>query len=226
MAILKIKSLEKYQHYKDRDMIWFKWRVDALQDYSFSQLTDSQKWIFIGLISLACKCKNAVPYDTEWIRKQISNSKCIKKDIEALIASSLLAVCYQDASPIREEEIREEEIREEKKDSAEPQSVSTPPEAPPVMLFPVCGNGKEEWPLTQELVDQLQASYPAVQILEQCQSARAWCVTNPTRRKTARGMPAFLNRWLSKEQNRGGIVTPEQKRNDFRRKLEEQNANG
>ena len=32
---------------------------------------------------------------------------------------------------------------------------------------------------------------------------RKWCLDNPTRQKTLRGVPRFLNAWLSKEQNSG-----------------------
>jgi hypothetical protein len=47
----------------------------------------------------------------------------------------------------------------------------------------------------------LRESYPAVDIDAQLREARAWCVTNATKRKTADGMPKFLNRWMAREQN-------------------------
>jgi hypothetical protein len=71
------------------------------------------------MICLACKCENKIPYDHDWIAKQISISKSIQKDIDVLLASGLLAACYQDASPIRREEKREEEKRKEENATAE-----------------------------------------------------------------------------------------------------------
>ena len=33
---------------------------------------------------------------------------------------------------------------------------------------------------------------------------RGWCLANPTRRKTRRGVRRFINGWLAKVQDRGG----------------------
>ena len=117
MNYIKVNSLDKYQHYKDRNMIWFKWYVDCLQDYKLSKLEDHQKWLFIGLICLACKTHNKIPLDYNWIKNQLSLSeKSIEKDIKSLIDSEMLSLCNQDAIPIREDKRREDKIREEKND--------------------------------------------------------------------------------------------------------------
>ena len=33
---------------------------------------------------------------------------------------------------------------------------------------------------------------------------KAWCISNPKKRKTASGIRRFINSWLAEEQNRGG----------------------
>ena len=33
---------------------------------------------------------------------------------------------------------------------------------------------------------------------------RGWCLANPARRKTRRGVRAFINEWLSRAQDKGG----------------------
>ena len=112
MDFISIKSFDEYQHYKDRNMIWFKWHIGCLSDYKFTNLKDRQKWLFIGLICLACKTNNKIPKDYDWIKKQISyESSSIKEDIDFLLASKLLAGCYQNAIL---DKIREDKIREEK----------------------------------------------------------------------------------------------------------------
>ena len=35
---------------------------------------------------------------------------------------------------------------------------------------------------------------------------REWCLANPTRMKTAKGVVSFVVRWLSQAQDRGGSV--------------------
>lgn len=65
-------------------------------------------------------------------------------------------------------------------------------------------NRGDAWPLPKRLYEDLARLYPAVDIDATLRAAAAWLVTNKERRKTAGGMPRFINTWLSKEQNRGG----------------------
>ena len=90
-----------------------------------------------------------------------------------------------------------------KEDSSElpPSGNSKPPHLDDgsdiVLAFPV--NGKPgEWELRQALMDEFSGCYSGIDVLGECRKARAWIVSNPTKRKTARGMAAFLNRWISK----------------------------
>lgn len=78
---------------------------------------------------------------------------------------------------------------------AEPQSDSTPE----VIRIPVSGG--EEFAVRQSRVDEWEQAYPAVDIVRQLAAMRQWCLANPRRQKTARGVLAFCNNWLHKEQN-------------------------
>lgn len=62
--------------------------------------------------------------------------------------------------------------------------------------FPV--KGGKEWILTGSAVLELQSTYPGVEILKEVREALAWCKANPTMQKTAKGMPRFLNSWMSR----------------------------
>lgn len=85
---------------------------------------------------------------------------------------------------------------EGKGESAAPQS-----DAAPAFILPVAGG--KEFPVSQEQVEGWQRDFPGVDVCQQLRCMRAWCDANPTRQKTARGVPAFVVRWLSKEQDRG-----------------------
>lgn len=105
--------------------------------------------------------------------------------------------------------------------SAEPQSASTPPITLPL-------NDGEEYPVTQGQVSEWEKLYPAVDVMQQLRSMRGWLLSNPAKRKTSRGIQAFITRWLSKEQDKGGrprsgssnksyghsVASPEEPRND------------
>lgn len=73
MKYLEVVNLNKYQHYSNRPTIWIKWYLKALNDYKFEQLTDSERWLFVGVIMLAVQDKNNVPFDPCWVRNKVCN---------------------------------------------------------------------------------------------------------------------------------------------------------
>lgn len=83
-------------------------------------------------------------------------------------------------------------------DSAEPQSASTPP------AITLTLNDGTEYPVSVEQCQEWAGLYPAVDVMQQLRQMKAWLNANPTKRKTKRGINAFIVRWLSKEQDKGG----------------------
>lgn len=77
---------------------------------------------------------------------------------------------------------------------------------PEFMTFPIVGNGGEEWSMGYEYLIELSEAFPDLDIKAECQKARAWLVSNNSRRKTARGMKTFLFGWLERGQNSGRAV--------------------
>lgn len=71
---------------------------------------------------------------------------------------------------------------------------------PPVLEFPTNGNVKS-WSLRTSKLHEWESTYPGVDVLAECRKARQWVIDN--RRKTATGMPKFLNGWLSRANDRG-----------------------
>lgn len=86
-------------------------------------------------------------------------------------------------------------------DSAEPEAVS-----PPVISLPL--NDGSVYPVSQEQCQEWAGLYPAVDVIQQLRNMVGWLTANPSRRKTKRGINAFVNRWLSKEQDKGGGKAP------------------
>lgn len=73
---------------------------------------------------------------------------------------------------------------------------------PPVIALPL--NDGTEYPVTESDVDGWNASYPAVDVMQQLRNMREWLLSNPTRRKTKTGIRRFVTTWLAREQDRGG----------------------
>lgn len=95
-----------------------------------------------------------------------------------------------------------DKISETRGSDKEGKKVGTPGDAPVVLTLPL--NDGSEYPITQAYIDEMAQLYPAVDILQEFRKMRGWCDANPAKRKTQRGIKAFINRWLSNEQDKGG----------------------
>lgn len=62
----------------------------------------------------------------------------------------------------------------------------------------------EVFSVTRTFYNEMLELFPAVDVSQQLRNMRSWAITNPTKRKTIRGYPKFVNNWLTKEQNKGG----------------------
>ena len=99
---------------------------------------------------------------------------------------------------------KEEDIDKNNIYSPEPKNDS----GPKVASLPL--NTGEEYPIYQKDLDEWQELYPAVDVKQQLNSMRGWCMANPTKKKTSRGIKRFINGWLQREQDRGGSRNPVQ----------------
>jgi hypothetical protein len=80
---------------------------------------------------------------------------------------------------------------------------STPaiPSSPTVFTYP-CDGKTHTWVLTEAQIDEWRKLFPSLDVMGESSKALAWIQANQTKRKTARGMPAFLVGWFGRSQNR------------------------
>jgi hypothetical protein len=71
---------------------------------------------------------------------------------------------------------------------------------PAVEHIPLCDG--TEWPVGKALVAELDRLYPAVDPVQTLREIRGWCIGNPRRRKTKRGVKAFITSWFAREQDK------------------------
>lgn len=81
------------------------------------------------------------------------------------------------------------------------------PHTPTALRFPTVG-GEASWALTEAQVAAWVELFPSLDVRAECRGALAWVLANPSRRKTARGMPAFLVAWLSRSNDRRPSSAP------------------
>ncbi len=65
-------------------------------------------------------------------------------------------------------------------------------------------NDKSEYPIFDKDIAEWKELYPNVDILQELRKMKGWLNSNPTRRKTKKGILKFVNAWLAKEQDKGG----------------------
>lgn len=64
-------------------------------------------------------------------------------------------------------------------------------------------NDGSEWRPTEALFAEYVRLYPNVDVKQQFNVMRSWCLSNSKKRKTRRGITRFVNSWLAREQDKG-----------------------
>lgn len=124
-----------------------------------------------------CDCELLLSNDSKGQQKEASDNKCVRNPIQ---------------SESKSESESNADICSEQKAAAEP----------PVIALPL--NTGEEYSVTQEKVAGWMELYPAVDVMQCLRNMKGWLMSNPAKRKTARGITRFITTWLQKEQDRGG----------------------
>lgn len=63
-------------------------------------------------------------------------------------------------------------------------------------------NDKSEFPIYQNMINDWSELYPNVDVMQELRNMKGWCNSNPTKRKTKRGVLRFINSWLAREQDK------------------------
>lgn len=66
-------------------------------------------------------------------------------------------------------------------------------------------NDGTEYGVEQEAIEKWENLYPAVNVMQELRKMAGWLDANRTRRKTRRGVEKFINGWLAREQDKGGV---------------------
>lgn len=85
----------------------------------------------------------------------------------------------------------------------------------PAAVIELILNDKSLYPITQQDINGWIEIYPSVNILQELRKIKGWLDSNPTKRKTSRGIKRFINSWLSREQDKGGTKVYGEKNNEI-----------
>lgn len=114
-----------------------------------------------------------------------------------------------ETNPEPKEKDKSIKIKEKEKDIDKAISITTAEPVKTAHAEPVLAdceaiplNDGTEWRPTVEALQEWERLYPGINVRQKIGEMRAWCLSNPTRKKTLRGVSSFVNSWLSREQNR------------------------
>jgi hypothetical protein len=85
----------------------------------------------------------------------------------------------------------------------------------------ICKDGTD-WQPTDEQLIGWQHAYPEVDVFAELNVMAVWLDSNEPKRKTERGMPRFVNSWLSRANQKGGSPFAQQEQEQTGRKLMKQ----
>jgi len=111
------------------------------------------------------------------------------------------------ASTTRQPRVKAEG-KEGRKGKEDPDGVGDPPDPAPHPVIGIPLVDGSEFEVFASQVTDWSVAYPAVDVDQQLREMRQWCIANPSKRKTRRGVSAFVIAWLGKEQDKGSGRTP------------------
>ena len=79
-----------------------------------------------------------------------------------------------------------------------------PDSAPETVVTTLLLNDGSFYPVEESYIRKMQELFPNVNVWQEMLKMSAWCINNPQRRKTRKGITRFINSWLAREQDRGG----------------------
>lgn len=95
-----------------------------------------------------------------------------------------------------------EEERRKKKEDKDSSYIGAAEPVQPVLSITL--NDGTDYPISEEDIQLWSGLYPAVDVLQELRNMVGWSNGNPSKRKTKRGVRAFICRWLASEQDKGG----------------------
>ncbi len=137
-------------------------------------------------------------------RKTINAEKTRVSEIEGVTNDMTEDVqMYVQMSDESTPEIRDKSIENKDKNINTFARSSRAPSEPEADVAALLLNDGSEWKPSQTLYEEYVKLYPGVDVKQQFNAMRGWCVSNPKKRKTKSGIKRFVNSWLSREQDKG-----------------------
>jgi len=206
----RVKGWDRFQHFKDRKPIWIKLYRDILDDLDWHELDGDAAKALVMLWLIASEDEGALPD----IKKIAFRLRVTEQKAKSLMDKLSHWLEQDDIKPISDvhqvddlEKRREETEKEKKQLASSDESLSADVvrkgalNGEAVEVIPLIGG--KEWGVSKAFLAELERAYPIVDGPATLKEIRAWCVANPSRCKTEKGVARFINSWFGRIQDRG-----------------------
>lgn len=185
MRYLTVKNWSAFQHYTKRNPPWIKLHRAIIEDYAFSTLKDKTKAHLMLIWVLASGAEGRIPYDAKFIASKISAAEAV--DLDSMIDAGFL---------IKDTEAHTAPETAHKGNGAKQIIEDT---GDVIERVPMIGG--EEFEVRESFAKELERLYPNVDIPATLRQMRGWCIGNPQKLKTPRGIRKFITGWCERDQN-------------------------
>jgi hypothetical protein len=212
---LRVKGWSDFQHYKDRSPPWIKLHRGLLDNYEYQMLPVASRALAPMIWLLASESVDgSIDGDPDKLAFRLRTTrKEIEQGLKPLIGAGFLvpedpainplAPRSQLSIPETEGEGETEEEEEEEGDTEEETAAA---DDPVFISFTLAAKGRHD--VRRSKVDYYRGLFPAADVEQELRKMVGWCDAKPDRKKTKRGIEAFIVRWLSKAQDSGGSRSP------------------
>jgi hypothetical protein len=88
VTYLRVRNLERFQHYKHRNPPWVKLYDDLLEDEEIKAMPKEARLIYPLLLLVAARKNNKFPSNPAWLAEELALSLAdVRKGLRALLAS-------------------------------------------------------------------------------------------------------------------------------------------
>ena len=142
--------------------------------------------------------------ETKWAKyKRIERNKEDTKKLENVQKVSNKILDIRDKSIDKDIRLIDKDINNKNKDlKTSSETIKNCSKQVEKIFIEIILNDKNYHKVTEKEVERYEKLYPAVNIESEIRKMVGWCESNPTRRKTKRGINSFINAWLAKKQDK------------------------
>lgn len=119
--------------------------------------------------------------------------------------SNVTVTLRNDVTPLDKNRIdkNREDLKDKRSKNLLPESEKIPIQAEgPVFISLPLSDGKSFFDVTEKYFQEQALLYPGVNLAQEFRNMRGWLDSNPTKRKTSRGVRRFITTWLQNSQDK------------------------